>query len=200
MEHLVNDAREVAHPVVEGVADGLAPQGGQAQAQHKGQHHRREGVEQGRDLQAEVALQGVAGCGGDLLQGAVAHEAGEQGVRHQEGCGASRQGGQIGQNDGDEQQLARAAFQVGDAHGHIGQDHQGDDEGQERAEDAGQGDHDPAEPHGQELSKENTDDDCDNELGEQTEFEFLLFHKNPSYNFAQIPSCLLADFSIFCLQ
>ena len=176
MEDLVDDAGEVLDAVIERVADGPAPQVGQAQAQHKSQNHGGQGVQQRGDGQAEVAVQGVAGGGGNLLQGPLAHEAGEQGGGHQVGGGAENQGGSVGQSHRDEQQLARAALQIGNAHGDVGQDHQGNDELKERAEDAGGGDDDPAEPDREELSDQDTQDDCDDQFWKKTQFERFLFH------------------------
>ncbi len=71
VQHLIDDAGEVFHAVVKGITDGLAAQGGHAQAQHKGQHHGREGVQNGRDGDGDVAGQRVVSRGGDLLQSAL---------------------------------------------------------------------------------------------------------------------------------
>lgn len=147
VQHLIDDAGEVLHAIIKCITDGLAAQGGHAQAQHEGQHHGRQGVQQRRDGDGDVAGQRVVSRGGDLFQSAFAHEAGEQACRHQIGCRACDQGGAVGQSHRDEQQLACAALQVGNAHGDVGHDHQRDDELQERAEDAGCRDDDPAEPH-----------------------------------------------------
>ena len=78
VEDLVDDAGEVLHALIEGIADGLAPQHGQAQPQHKGEHHGGQGVQQGRDGDGEVAVQGHAGGGGDLFHGPFAHKVGKE--------------------------------------------------------------------------------------------------------------------------
>ena len=162
--------------MVEALADLLAPHGGQAKAQHEGQGDGGQGVQQGRDGQREVARQGHVGGLGDLVQGSLAHEGGEQVGGHQIGGRAGHQGGEVGQGHGDDEQLARAAAQVGDAHGHVGHDHQGDDEGQEGAEDGRAGDHHPVEPLRHKGAEEDAQDDGDDKLGDQAEFKGFLFH------------------------
>ena len=178
VQHLIDDAGEVLHAIIKCITDGLAAQGGHAQAQHEGQHHGRQGVQQRRNGDGDVAGQRVVSRGGDLFQSAFAHEAGEQACRHQIGRRACDQGGAVGQSHRDEQQLACAALQVGNAHGDVGHDHQRDDELQERAEDAGCRDDDPAEPHREELADDDAQHDGDEQLRQQSELEFFLFHKN----------------------
>ena len=134
MEHLINNSGEVIHAVVEAVADLLAPHGGQAQAQHERQGNRGEGVQQGRNGQGEVSLQGDVGGGGDLIEGTLTHKGGEQVGGHQIGGRARHQSGEVGQSHRNNQQLARTAAQVGDAHGYVGHNHQGNNKGQEGAE------------------------------------------------------------------
>ena len=58
----------------------------------------------------------------------------EQGVGYKERSRACDQGRAVGDGDRDEQQLARAAFEVSNAHGNIREDHQRDDKRQELAE------------------------------------------------------------------
>ena len=74
-------------------------------------------------------------------------------------------------------------MQIGDAHGHIGQDHQGDDKGQKGAEQTGRGYHDAAEPHGQKLPEQDSDHDGDDELGQQAEPGLFLFHGHKDLQF-----------------
>ena len=178
MQHLIDDAGEVLHAIIKGITDGLAAQGGQAQAQHEGQHHGRQGVQQRRDGDGDVAGQRVVSRGGDLFQSAFAHEVGEQARGHQIGCRARDQGGAVGQSHRDEQQLACAALQIRNAHGDVGHDHQRDDELQERAEDAGCSDNDPAEPHREELADDDAQHDGNEQLRQQPKLEFFLFHRN----------------------
>ena len=154
VQHLIDDAGKVLHAVVQRVADLLAAHGRQAQAKHKGQRDRRQRVQQRCNGQTEIGFQRIVGRGGDLLHRLSAHEMGKEFAGHQIGTGPRHERGAIGECDRDEQQASGAAAQVGDAHGDIGHDHQRDDKFQEGAEDAGCGNHNPADAFGKELSNE----------------------------------------------
>ena len=67
---------------------------------------------------------------------------------------------------------------MGGRSGDVGHDHQRDDELQERAEDAGCRDDDPAEPHREELADDDAQHDGNEQLRQQPKLEFFLFHRN----------------------
>ena len=178
VEHAVDDAGEVGHAVVQGVADGLAAQVGQAQAEYERQNDSGQRVHEGRDFQAEVRLKRVAGGRGNLVERIGAHEVREQGVGHEERSRAGDEGRAVSESDRDEQQLARAALEVRDTHGNVGEDHQRNDERQELAEERRERYHKAAEALRQELAEQDADDDGDDELGQQPELELFLFFHN----------------------
>ena len=177
VQHAVNDAGEVGHAVVQGVADGLAAQAGHTQTEHKRRNDSGQRVHQRRNFQAEIRLQRVAcGCG-DLVERICTHEVREQGVGYKERSRACDQGRTVGDDNRDEQQLARAALEVRNAHGNIREDHQRDDERQELAEERRERYHKAAEALRQELAEQDADDDGDDEFGQKPELElFLFFH------------------------
>ena len=176
VQHLINDAGEIVHAIIQRVADGFAAQGGKAQANHKGEHNSRKGIQNGRDRDRQIACQRVVGGGSDLFQSTLAHEVREQVGRNQIRHRTGDQGGAVSQSHRDQQQLACAAFQIGNAHAYIGHDHQGNHELQERAEDSRGRYDNAAEPHGEELADHNTQNDCDQQLGQQAKLNFFLFH------------------------
>ena len=166
VQYAVNDAGEVGHTVVQRVADGLAAQAGHAQAEHKRRNNSGQRVHQRRNFQAEVWLQRVAcGCG-DLVERIRTHEVREQGVGYKERSRACDQGRAVGDGNRDEQQLARAALEVSNAHGNIREDHQRDDERQELTEERRERYHKAAEAFRQELAEQDADNDGDDELGQ----------------------------------
>ena len=199
VQDLIDDAGEILHAIIKGIADGLAPQGGQAQAHHKGQNNSRECVKDRGDGDGEVAGQRVVSSCSDLLQSTFAHKAREQAGRHQIGCRASDQGGTVGQCHSDDEQLACAALQISDTHGNIGHDHQRDDELQERAEDSRCGNDHAAEPHREELADDDAQHNGDEQLRQQSELRFFLFHREFSSFFplGQVPCGALFPIKAF---
>ena len=84
---------------------------------------------------------------------------------------ACDQGRAVGDGNRDEQQLARAALEVSNAHGNIREDHQRDDKRQELAEERRERYHKAAEAFRQELAEQDADNDGDDDkLGEDTTF------------------------------
>ena len=136
-QNLVDDGREIFEAVIQGIPDGLAPQGRQAQADDEGQHHSGDGVQDGRDGDGEERRQALARGLGQFIQHPGADEGREQVVSYKEGERTAHQSGTVGDAGRDQKELAGALAQVGDAHGHIGQDHHGNDEFQEVTEDTG---------------------------------------------------------------
>ena len=90
----------------------------------------------------------------------------EQGVGYKERSRACDQGRAVGDGNRDEQQLARAALEVSNAHGNIREDHQRDDKRQELAEERRERYHKAAEAFRQELTEQDADNDGDDELGQ----------------------------------
>ena len=166
VQDAVDDAGEIGNAVVERVADGPAAQAGHTQTEHKRRNNSGQRVHQRRNFQAEVRLQRVAcGCG-DLVERVRTHEVREQGVGYKERSRACDQGRAVGDGNCDEQQLARAALEVSNAHGNIREDHQRDDKRQELAEERRERYHKAAEAFRQELAEQDADNDGDDELGQ----------------------------------
>ena len=84
----------------------------------------------------------------------------EQGVGYKERSRACDQGRAVGDGNRDEQQLARAALEVSNAHGNIREDHQ------ELTEERRERYHKAAEAFRQELAEQDADNNGDDELGQ----------------------------------
>ena len=169
-QDLVDNLGEILEAVVQGVADFLAPEGGQAQADDESQHHGGDGVQDGRDRNGEEGRQALAGGLGQFIQHPGTDEGREQGVSHREGEGASHQSGTVGDDGGNQEQLSCPLGQIGDPHGYVGQDHQRNDEFQEIAEDAGKGNDGTADIFRQILSNKDTNDNGNDDFWYKTEF------------------------------
>ena len=108
------------------------------EGQQQGGHDR----DRGGHLDVEVGLQRAVGLL-DVGQRRAGQQPGEQRGAHPVGEEAGEEGGGVGDRRGDAQPLARPAAKVGDGGGNQPDDDQGDGEGQELAEQVGEGREDP---------------------------------------------------------
>lgn len=167
---LIDDFREILEAVVQGIPDFLAPEGRQAQAYDEGQHHGGDGVQDGRDGNGEERRQALARSLGQFFQHPGADEGREQGICYGKGEGSPDQGGSISDDGSNQEQLPSTLGQISDPHGHIGQDHQRNDEFQEVTEDTGKSDDGTADIFRQILPNQDTDDDGNDDFWYKTEF------------------------------
>ena len=120
------------------------------EGQQQGGHDRH----RGGHLDVEVGLQRAVGLL-DAGQRRAGQQPGEQRGAHPVGEEAGEEGGGVGDRRGDAEPSAGSAPEIGDGGGDQPDDDQGDGEGQELAEQVGEGREDPPHGHGDQVPGRN---------------------------------------------